>query len=58
MRTFSQRRDKFAFSVAMMILFVSTIWISFVSALPQQQTLIGVKITDSVKGQQVAIGKT
>ena len=40
-----------------MILFASTIWISFVSALPQQQTSVGVKITEPAKGQQVAIGK-
>jgi hypothetical protein len=57
MRTFSVRCDKFVFSVAMMILFASTIWISSVSALPQQQTSLGVKITDPAKGQQVAIGK-
>ena len=41
----------------MMILFVSTIWISSVSALPAQQTSLGVKITNPAKGQQVAIGK-
>ncbi|HYV51706.1 MAG TPA: hypothetical protein VE971_00280 [Candidatus Eisenbacteria bacterium] len=41
----------------MMILFASTIWISSVSALPQQQTSLGVKFTDPDKGQQVAIGK-
>jgi hypothetical protein len=35
----------------------STIWISSVSALSQQQTSLGVKITDPAKGQQVAIGK-
>ncbi|MGA9152305.1 MAG: hypothetical protein WBZ36_17150 [Candidatus Nitrosopolaris sp.] len=40
-----------------MILFASTIWNSSVSALPQQQTSLGVKITDPAKGQQVAIGK-
>src|SRR5215471_16083186 len=58
MRTFSQRRDKFAFSVAMMILFASTIWISSVSGLPQQQqTSLGVKIINPGRGQQVAIGK-
>jgi hypothetical protein len=39
------------------ILFASTIWISSVSALPQRQTSLGVKITDPVKGKQVAIGK-
>jgi hypothetical protein len=41
-----------------MLLFASTIWISSVSALPpQQQTSLGVKITNPAKGQQVAIGK-
>jgi hypothetical protein len=57
MRTSSQRSDKFVFSVFIMILFTSTICISSVSALPQQQTSLGVKITDPAKGQQVAIGK-
>jgi len=57
MRTFSQRPDKFVFSVITMILFASTIWICSVSALPQQQTSLGVKITNPVRGQQVAIGK-
>ncbi|MGB6531391.1 MAG: hypothetical protein WBF33_25060, partial [Candidatus Nitrosopolaris sp.] len=57
MRTFSQRPDRFVFSVIIMILFASTIWISSVSALPQQQTSLGVKITNPAKGQQVAIGK-
>jgi hypothetical protein len=56
MRTFSQRPDKFVFSV-IIIFFASTIWISSVSALPQQQTSLGVKITNPAKGQQVAIGK-
>jgi hypothetical protein len=56
MRTFSQRPDKFVFSV-IIILSSSTIWISSVSALPQQQTSLGVKITNPAKGQQVAIGK-
>jgi hypothetical protein len=54
MSTFSQRLDKFVFSVTI-ILFASTIWISSVSALPQQQTSLGVKITNPVKGQQVSI---
>jgi hypothetical protein len=40
-----------------MILFASTIWISSVSALPQQQTSLCVKIIDPAKGQQVTIGK-
>jgi hypothetical protein len=57
MRTFSVRCDKFVFSVAMMILFASTIWISSVSALPQQQTSLAVKITNPARGQQVAIGR-
>jgi hypothetical protein len=56
MRTFIQRSDKFVFSV-IMILFASTIWFSFVSALPQQQTSLGVKITNPAKGQQAIIGK-
>jgi hypothetical protein len=56
MRNFTQRSDKFVFSV-IMILFASSIWISSVSALTQQQTSLGVKITDHAKGQQVAIGK-
>jgi hypothetical protein len=50
------RADKSVFSV-IMILFASTIWISSVSALPQQETSLGVKITYPAKGQQVAIGK-
>ena len=57
MRTFSQRSDKVVFSITLMILFTSTICISSVSALPQQQTPLGVKITDPAKGQQVDIGK-
>ena len=56
MRTFIQRSGKFVFSV-IMILFASTIWLSSVSALPQQQTSVGVKITDPARGQQVIIGK-
>jgi hypothetical protein len=55
MRTFSQRSDKFVSSVIIMIFFASTV--SSVSALPQQQTSLGVKITNPAKGQQVAIGK-
>src|SRR5215813_13617751 len=57
MRTFRQRPDRFVFSVIVMILFSSTIWISSVSALRQQQTSLGAKITDPARGQQVAIGK-
>src|SRR5215467_7671464 len=56
MRTFSQRPDKFVCSV-IIFLFASTIWISSISALPQQQTSLGVKITNPARGQQVAIGK-
>jgi hypothetical protein len=37
MKTFSQTSDKFVFSVINMVLSASTIWISSVSALPQQQ---------------------
>jgi hypothetical protein len=55
MRTFNPH--KLVFSVIIMILFASTIWISSVSALPQQQTSLGVKITNPAKGQQVGIGK-
>ena len=40
-----------------MIVFASTIWISSVSALPQQQTSLAVKITNPARGQQVAIGR-
>ena len=47
--------DKVVFSVIITILFASSIWISSVSALPQQQTSFGVKITDPAKGQQLAI---
>jgi len=47
----------FVFSFAMMILFASTIWISSISALPQQQTSVGVKITNPARGQQVVIGR-
>lgn len=46
MRTFYPRSDKFVFSVSIMILFASTIWISSVSALPQQQRSVGAKITN------------
>src|SRR5215472_4756859 len=56
MRTFSNRTDKSVLSV-IMILFASTIWISSVNALPQQQTSLEVKITDPARGQQVAVGK-
>src|ERR1700739_4129555 len=56
MRTFSNRTDKSVLSV-IMILFASTIWISSVNALPQQQTSLEVKITGPAKGQQVGVGK-
>src|SRR5215469_11277695 len=56
MRTFSQKSDRFVFYVTIMILFVSTMWIPSVYALPQQ-TSFGVKITDPVEGKQVAIGR-
>jgi hypothetical protein len=48
MRTFSQK-SKFVFSGIIIILFASTIWISSVGALPQQQTSLGVKITNRAK---------
>src|ERR1700752_2044190 len=51
------RTDKSILSVIIIILFSSTIWISSVSALSQQQPSLGVNITDPAKGQQVAIGK-
>src|SRR5215467_11030048 len=56
--TFNLGSDKFVFSVAIMILFASTIWIPSASGLPQQQqTSLGVKIINPARGQQVAIGK-
>jgi hypothetical protein len=57
MRTFNPR--SFVLSVTIMILFASVGWISSVSALQQQQqqTQLGVRITDPVRGQQLAIGK-
>src|SRR5215469_1817882 len=48
--------NEFVFSF-IIILFASTIWISSVSALPQQQTSLGVKITDPAKVRQLAIGR-
>ena len=50
MKTFSVRSDKFVFYVVIMIFLVSTIWISSVSALPQQETSLGVKITNPAIG--------
>ena len=57
MRTFNPR--SFVLSVTIMILFASVGWISSVSALQQQQqqTQLGVRITEPVRGQQLAIGK-
>ncbi|MGC2574357.1 MAG: hypothetical protein WA364_22810 [Candidatus Nitrosopolaris sp.] len=56
--TFNLGSGKFVFSVAIMILFASTIWIPSASGLPQQQqTSLGVKIINPARGQQVAIGK-
>ncbi len=68
METLNLRSDNFAFSVTIMILFVSTIWISSIQvnrihALPDQQQTssipnpLDVKITDPIKGQQLAVGK-
>jgi hypothetical protein len=57
MKTFSVSSVKFVFSLVIIILFAWTICIPSVSALPQQQTLVGVKITNPAKGQQMAIGK-
>ena len=57
MKTFSVSSVKFVFSTIIMILFAWTICIPSVSALPQQQTSVGVKITNPAKGQQMAIGK-
>ncbi|HXX99197.1 MAG TPA: hypothetical protein VEL11_19070 [Candidatus Bathyarchaeia archaeon] len=59
MRTFNIRSEKkFVLLAIIMILFASTIWISSVSALPQEETSLGVKITNPAKGQEVAIGKS
>jgi hypothetical protein len=56
LRTFNPR--SFVLSVTIMILFASTGWISSVVALQQQQqTPLGVRITDPSRGQQLAIGK-
>src|SRR5215467_8419463 len=60
MRTFSQTSERFVFSVTIVIIFVSTVLIPSASGLLQQQqatTLLGVKITDPVRGQQVAIDR-
>src|SRR5215831_6412295 len=60
MRTFSQTSERFVFSVTIMIIFASTVLIPSARGLLQQQqatTLLGVKITDPVRGQQVAIDR-
>ncbi|MFZ0221005.1 MAG: hypothetical protein WAM42_04835 [Candidatus Nitrosopolaris sp.] len=68
MKTFNLRSNNFVFSVTIMILFASTIWISSIEvnpihALPNQQQTssipnpLGVKITDPIKGQRLAVGK-
>ena len=68
MKTFNVRSDNFVFSLTIMILFASTIWISSIEASPihalpeQQQTTstpgpLAVKITEPMKGQQVNVGK-
>jgi hypothetical protein len=67
MKTFNLRSDNFVFSLIIMILFASSIWISSIEAnpihaLPQQQTTslpgpLAVKITEPMKGQQLNIGK-
>jgi hypothetical protein len=57
-RTLNLKSDKFVFSIGIIIIFVSTIWIPSARALPQQQqTSFGVKITNPTEGKQVAIGK-
>ena len=69
MVTFNLRSDKLVFSgILIMTLFISTIWFSSIQvnrilALPDQQQLnstskpLVVKITDPIKGQQIAVGK-
>jgi hypothetical protein len=67
MKTFNLRSDNFVFSLIIMILFASSIWISSIEAnpihaLPQQQTTslpgpLAVKITEPMKDQQLNIGK-
>jgi hypothetical protein len=69
MVTFKLRSDKLVFpGIFIMTLFVSTIWFSSIQvnrilALPDQQQLnstpkpLSVKITDPIKGQQIAVGK-
>src|SRR5712692_202545 len=69
MVAFNLKSDKLVFSgILIMTLFVSTIWFSSVQvnrtlALPDQQQLnstptpLVVKITDPIKGQQIAVGK-
>jgi hypothetical protein len=69
MVTFNLSSDKLVFpGILIMTLFVSTIWFSSIQvnrilALPDQQQLnstpkpLSVKITDPIKGQQIAVGK-
>ena len=71
METFNLRSHNFVFSITIMILFVSTVWISSIQvnrihALPDQQqtssipslsSSLDVKITDPIKDQQLAVGK-
>jgi hypothetical protein len=54
MKTFSVSSVVFS---AIIMISACTICIPSVSALPQQQTLLGVKITNPAKGQQMAIGR-
>ena len=55
MRTF--KPGSFVLSLTIVILFASAGWISSVSALQQQMTPLGVRITEPARGQQLAIGK-
>jgi hypothetical protein len=67
MKTFNLRSDNFVFSLTIMILFASTIWIPSIAnpihALPEQQQTtsipgpLAVKITEPMKGQQLNVGK-
>jgi hypothetical protein len=47
----------FILSLTIVILFASSGWISTVSALQQQMTPLGVRITEPARGQHLAIGK-
>jgi hypothetical protein len=57
MKNFNLRFDRFVFCITIMVFFASTIWISSVSALPQQQTSVSVRITYPMKDQQLSVGK-